>query len=112
MKNFVQTGDILTIVTSTDVASGQLVNIGDLFGFANSTALVGEDVAISTRGVFETTVDAPAGVSVGDVICFDGASLTTETDDGGDPATAFSRVGVAVTAAAASAEAVIDLKLG
>ena len=117
MKNFVQNGDQLTLFAAADTKSGDLVAIGDLFGFAVSDALAGQDVAVSTRGVFEAVVSASDGVSVGDVIYYAGhviagGMLTTDPDDGLEPATAFSRVGVAVTAAAASAEAVIDLKLG
>jgi len=70
MNNFKQPGDVLTVAApSGGVAVNQAVVIGNLRGFAASTALVGEDVAIARKGVFTTTIKA-TGVAwaVGDLI--------------------------------------------
>lgn len=52
MKNYVQTGDILTLSAPADVSSGGIVVVGTLVGVAQVDAVAGDPVAVVRRGVF------------------------------------------------------------
>lgn len=52
-KNFIQTGETLTVIAPYDVLSGAGVLVGKLFGIAQIDAKSGEEVEITRRGVFE-----------------------------------------------------------
>ena len=101
MKNFIQTGDSITIPAPVTVTSGTGVQIGALFGIAATDAPNGTDVAIATRGVFELPKEATTDTfEVGDAV---------EWDDVNDRVTALAsgaQIGVAVTAATATASTV------
>lgn len=104
MKNFVQNGDVIT-VTAPTAKSGDFVKIGSLVGFAIADADEFGDVGIVTKGVFEATVDAASNVDIGDTIfATAGGDLTTDGTEN-DP------VGVAVSAATASATASVNVKI-
>lgn len=114
MKNFVQSGDVVTVAAPADVSSGQFVAVGALYGVAQADAKSGEDVALATKGVFELPVANGSAVSVGDriYVAADGA-LDAEATDGGDPAVAYERAGVAVSDAVVEAgTARVKVKLG
>lgn len=51
-KNFIQPGDTITVTAPADVSSGDLVVVGTLFGVAQFDAKSGDDVEISTKGVY------------------------------------------------------------
>ena len=52
MKNYVQEGDRLTILSAGAVASGATVLFGDIVGIAqNATTGAGQDLVIQTTGV-------------------------------------------------------------
>ncbi|MFW8636705.1 DUF2190 family protein [Cribrihabitans pelagius] len=53
MKNFIQSGENISLVAPADVLSGAGVLVGSLFGVATADALTGETVTIVRRGVFE-----------------------------------------------------------
>lgn len=113
MRNFVQKGDVLTVAAPAGgVLSGEFVKIGSLAGFAQVTAEEGESVAIATTGVFEVTVAATGGVTVGQDIFWTGSAFTTAADNGATPAVAHAKIGFATTSASASATAVVDVKIG
>lgn len=97
MKNFVQSGDVITVAAPANVQSGDFVKIGSLFGFAQADAAIGEDVALATRGVFEAVVMNASAIATGAgvYVALDGA-LDAAADDGGDPAVAYEKIGVAV----------------
>jgi predicted RecA/RadA family phage recombinase len=96
MKNFVQSGDVITVTAPGTIASGDLVRIGNLIGVAVGAAASGESVPIKTMGVFELPKVAGQQWGVGDLIYFDGAACTT--DDTYTPL-----IGVAVADAAETA---------
>ncbi|EAQ35756.1 hypothetical protein NB311A_05048 [Nitrobacter sp. Nb-311A] len=52
MKNFIQPGDIVPVTAPADVASGDLVVVGTLFGVATADAANGAVVEIKTTGIF------------------------------------------------------------
>lgn len=53
MKNYIQTGETLTVTAPYDVASGAGCLVGKLFGIAATSALSGAEVEIKRRGVFD-----------------------------------------------------------
>lgn len=62
MKNFVQNGDVISVLAPYTVASGQGVLVGALFGVAATDAGNGASVEIKREGVFDiTALPADAG---------------------------------------------------
>lgn len=53
MKNFIQPGNAIDVTATADIASGELVVVGQLAGVATTSALSGEKVAICIDGVYE-----------------------------------------------------------
>lgn len=100
MKNYVQPGNVLTInAPSGGVASGDPVQIGNLFGVAATDAPQGDAVEISVGGVFDLP-KAAVEVTMGDIAYFDAsATAMTTSDDTGSNA----RVGVFIEDAASGA---------
>lgn len=80
-KNFIQKGDVLTVTAPANVASGEGVLVGNIFGIAQFSALSGEPVEIATTGVFEhAKTSAQAWATVGLEIYWDaGAGKLTTT---------------------------------
>ena len=114
MKNYIQSGDVITVPAPAAVATGGLVMIGELFGFAQTDAAQSEEVAIAARGVFDAVVENGAAISTGDAVyTADGETLTADADDGGDPANANMKVGVAVADAfVEDGAAYVKIKIG
>ena len=80
MKNFIQAGEVVEAIAPYDVASGDGVLLGTLFGYATHAALSGKPVNIKTRGVFEgKKTSAQAWATVGLAIYWDNTAkeLTT-----------------------------------
>lgn len=53
MRNFVQNGDVVTVLAPYAVFSGQGVLVGAVFGIAATDAANGAPVEIKRRGVFD-----------------------------------------------------------
>lgn len=97
MTNFIQPGNNITVAApSGGVTSGQLVVIGSLIGVAATTQAEGEDVEITTEGVFDLPKVATDDVAAGNLLYYASATsnLTKTAGSGSKPL-----VGVAVTAA-------------
>ena len=107
MKNYVQTGDTLTLVPAAAVASG----VGYLFGAA-IFGVAKNDVVISTAGEFQTegvveiAKTSALAISVGDRLFWDSTNKCVNKTSA-----AQQQVGVAV-AAAANPSATVTMKLG
>jgi len=91
MKNYVRNGSALVVEAPQDVVSGEVVIINDLYGIAAISAKSGEDVTISTEGVYELDKDNQA-VEQGQKAYYrsDTKQVTkddkhTVTDDNGTP---------------------------
>ena len=52
MKNFIQESKNITITSPQNISSGEILALGSLVGVANADALTGEDVTVTTQGVF------------------------------------------------------------
>lgn len=94
MKNSIQDGKILTLAAPTGgVTSGVGYLIGDIFGVAQTTQLVGVDTAFLISGVVELAKATGVTFAVGDRVFFDPAAgnVTTQAAKG-----AARDIGVAV----------------
>ncbi len=97
MKNYVQQGILVTIPAPYDVKSGDAVWQGAFFGFAATDAAKGEDVAVQTAGVFDTTKDNST-FEVGDAVFWHSSKKAfTKTS----AANVSAKIGVAVRTAEA-----------
>ena len=95
MKNYIQSGDTITVPAPADVKSGSLVVVGDLCGVAEFSAAAGDAVEITTKGVF-TLPKVPAQAwTVGAKLYFVAADQQVTTT-----ATGNTFIGHAVEAAA------------
>lgn len=95
MKNFVQSGDAITIPAQADISAGALVAVGSLVGVAAANATSGEDVVIATKGVFDLA-KASGVLNIGDAVEIDGSGAVTALDAG-------PQIGVVIKAAASHA---------
>ena len=96
MKNYVQTGDNLTLAAPYDVSSGAGALVGVIFGVAAGDALTGEDFDSVTRGVFTLDKVGADDFSAGEAAYWDDAAKLITVVTAGN-----TRVGVAVAAAGA-----------
>lgn len=95
MKNFIQSGAIVTVAAPAAVSSGDLVLVGALFGVASTDAASGDPVEIATRGVFELPKTSAQAWTQGALIYRDASTgLATTTASGN------TLIGHAVAAAA------------
>lgn len=96
MKNFKQPGDMITIIATTAITSGQLVRVNSLIGVAASDAAAGEECELKTTGVFELPKTSAQAWDRGQpVYMISGSGLVTNV-----PGTGNYLLGVAVAVAA------------
>lgn len=85
MKNFVQPGNVIEVVTAGAVASGAAVVVGSLVGVAQTAAEgASETITVSISGVFE--LPKTTGLSItqgGKVYLVTGTGAVTNTDNAG-----------------------------
>jgi predicted RecA/RadA family phage recombinase len=76
-------GDELVFPVSSDVKSGDLVQVGSVVGVAQEDAVTGEDgdtySTLKMNGVFKLATDAE--FAIGDSVYFDGTDLTSDDGD-------------------------------
>ena len=65
MQNYIAPGENITVPAPADVKSGDLVVVGSLVGVASTDAASGDDVVISTDGIFELPKKTTDVVGVG-----------------------------------------------
>lgn len=65
MKNYVQPGDVITVIAPYNVSAGDGVHLLTLFGVAVSDAAQGSPVPIKTTGVFDLPKEATDTFGVG-----------------------------------------------
>lgn len=98
MKNYVQSGDVVTVPAPAAVASGAGVLVGTLFGVAQTDADSGASVAIATSGVFDLVKVGSQAWTVGAAIYWDAANARCTTASSGN-----TLIGKAVLAVGSSA---------
>lgn len=99
MKNFVQNGDVISLIAPYALLSGQGVLVGALFGVAATDAASGASVEAKRVGVFDIAAVAADNGSVGTKMYWDNTARRLTTT-----ATNNTLVG-ALTAAKAAADA-------
>ena len=96
MKNFVQHGDMVTIIAASVIATGELVRSNSLIGVAAAAAAIGAEVELKTTGVFDLPKTSAQAWAVGNPIyMISGSGLLTNV-----PGTGNYLVGVATAIAA------------
>lgn len=81
MRNFIQPGNTLTVIAPTGgVVSGQLFAVGALIGVAAFSAAAGEEVEMTTEGVFDLPKAAPLVIDTGDKLYLGEAGTLSKTD--------------------------------
>jgi predicted RecA/RadA family phage recombinase len=98
MKNYVQSGAVLTLTAPYAVSSGGGALVGSIFGVAVGDVANGAVGEFQVEGVFDLAKETGTAWSVGDLIYWDNANKRcTKTSSGNK------LVGVAVAAAASGA---------
>jgi len=96
MKNYVQPGDMITVIAAAAVVSGALVRSGSILGVAATDAAIGDEVELKTTGVFDLAKTSAQAWTVGaPIYAIAASSLLTNV-----PGTGNYLVGVATAAAA------------
>lgn len=98
MKNFIQTGDTLTLPAPYAVTSGAGAKIGGIFGVAQAAAAISVAVAFVTRGVFDLPKPGSQAWTLGASIYWDDAAKNVTTVVGSNKL-----IGYAVTAVGSGA---------
>jgi predicted RecA/RadA family phage recombinase len=98
MKNYVQPGNTITLTAPYDVASGDGLLVGSIFGVATGAAANGESIEAALVGVFDLKKVASQAWAAGDKIYWDNtAKETTKTT------TSNTLIGVAIEAVGSGA---------
>ena len=95
MKNYIQTGENITITAASVGASGNGLLLGKLFGVLMADVEVGEDVELKLVGVFELPKTEAQAWAVGAAIYWDDTNKVCTTT-----ATSNTKIGHAVEVAA------------
>ncbi len=106
MKNFVESGDQVTVAAPYDVASGAGALVGTaLFGVAADAAANGASVVLRTTGVFDLAKAAGDTFTVGARVYWNNSNKNCTSTSTGN-----TDIGVA-TAAAATGDATVRVKI-
>lgn len=76
MKNFVQAGDIISVVAPAAVVAGAGVLIGSLFGVAVNDAASGAPLNIAVQGVYTLPKVGAETWTAGQIIYWNGTAAT------------------------------------
>ena len=79
MRNFRQTGDVVTVPAPANVKSGDGVLVGTLFGVNSYDAENGEDIEIKVNGVFELPKLGAQAWTVGALVYWDNSNKRCTT---------------------------------
>ncbi|MBX9926635.1 MAG: DUF2190 family protein [Hyphomicrobiaceae bacterium] len=80
MKNYVQPGNTITLTAPYDVASGDGLLVGAIFGVATGAAVNGDPIEAALVGVFDLNKVGSQAWAVGDKIYWDNtAKQATKT---------------------------------
>ncbi len=105
MKTFIQEGNIITVTAAANIASGDGVLAGSIFGVAAADAVTGEEAEIATVGVYELPKLSTAVIAQGDRVAWDATAKQIKP-----PAVGLYPVGIA-TEAAGNGTATVKVRL-
>lgn len=103
MKNFKQSGHVISHTPAADIASGDVVVIGSLVGIATGDITSGKEGEVALTGVYEVAKEAALAVAQGDTVYWDDAA------DEADKTNTNTEMGTAVAAAAGADTTVLVL---
>jgi predicted RecA/RadA family phage recombinase len=93
MQNYVQPGNTITLAAPADVASGDGLLVGSIFGIASGAAASGDPIEVALVGVFDLAKVGSQAWAAGDKVYWDNtAKQATKT------ATSNTLIGVATEA--------------
>lgn len=98
MKNYVQSGDVVTVPAPAALASGAGALVGTMFGVAQHAADNGAVVALAISGVFDLPKAASQAWTVGAAIYWDNTAKACTTVSSGN-----TKIGVAIAAVGSGA---------
>jgi len=84
MKNFVQPGEVVTVIAPYGLASGAAVLVGSLFGVAACSAVLGAPVEIKRKGVFDITAVTVDTGTIGAKMYWDATNKRMTTSSAGN----------------------------
>lgn len=105
MKNYISSGEIVSVAAPYARESGEAALVGSLFGVSITKVALGETMQMQTKGIVKHTKVTADVVAVGDKIYWDNTNKILTTT-----ATSNKWVGVAVAAAGNTATEV-ELRL-
>lgn len=105
MKNFISTGSNVSVPAPAVVASGDGVLVGSLFVVANSNAESGQNVVLSTTGVYAIAKEATDDMTLGAPVYWKTATSTVTTTASGN-----AKIGV-VVAPAGNPSSIVQIRL-
>jgi predicted RecA/RadA family phage recombinase len=105
MKNYVQSGESLTLTAGGTLTSGQGLLVGTVFGVVAEAAVSGQLYTLVLEGVFDLPKAASVTPAVGAKVYWDNTNGNVTTTSSGN-----SLIGVAVVAAGAS-DATVRVRL-
>lgn len=94
MKNFVQPGDVITLAAPYQVASGDGLLVGSIFGIATGNAENGAEVEAKLSGVFDLKKTSAQAWTAGALVYWDNTAKECTTT-----ATSNKLIGTAIAAA-------------
>lgn len=104
MKNYEQSGDVLTLTAVAAVQAGDYVVIGGLRGVADADAAIGVDFNLHRTGSYSFTAANADVIAVGDALFWNAANREVTTTAGGNEA-----CGSAVTGKAAATDGSVEV---
>ena len=105
MKNYIMSGDVLTLTAPYDVASGAGALVGSIFALATGAVASGAEGEFKTKGVFAIAKTSALAIAVGDKVYWDNTAKEVNKTSSGN-----TLIGVAVSAAA-NPSPTVDVRL-
>jgi predicted RecA/RadA family phage recombinase len=102
MRNYIQPGHSLTLVAPYEVASGDGLLVGSIFGVASGDALSGAEVEVQLTGVVELAKSASQAWTAGAKVYWDNTAKRVTNVASGN-----TLIGVAVLGVGGGAEEVV-----
>lgn len=99
-----QRGETLDYTNSTasTIEHDTIIAVGDRVGVAGCTIKPGQVGSLHIEGTFKMPKSSTNAIAQGTTVYLNSTGITEAADDGGSPATAYPRAGIAAQSAAAA----------
>lgn len=105
MNNYIQPGNVITVIAPYALTSGMLVQVGSIVGVATADALISTPAEIAVTGVVTVAKTSALAIAPGDLVYLDDTNHVVNKTS-----SAQKIVGVAVSTAA-NPSATVDVRL-